>query len=120
MPRVIHFEINADDPKRAAKFYEKVFGWKIEKWGPVDYWLATTGNEKEPGIDGAIMERFKKGTTFIFVEVPSVDDFLKKVINAGGKEVTKKAPIPGVGYSAYCKDTEGNIFGLFQRDPKAK
>ena len=66
------------------------------------------------------MGRFEKGTTYIFVDVPSVDEFLKKVMNAGGKEITKKASIPGVGYSAYCRDTEGNIFGLFQRDPKAK
>jgi len=66
------------------------------------------------------MGRFEKGTTYIFVDVPSVDEFLKKVMNAGGKEITKKTPIPGVGYSAYCRDTEGNIFGLFQRDPKAK
>jgi predicted enzyme related to lactoylglutathione lyase len=28
-------------------------------------------------------------------------------------------PIPGVGWLAYCKDTEGNIFGLMQADPKA-
>jgi uncharacterized protein len=42
MGRVIHFELNADDPARAAEFYKKVFGWKIEKWsGPQDY--RTTG-----------------------------------------------------------------------------
>ena len=46
MSRVVHFEIPADDPVRAAKFYEDVFGWKIEKWeGPFDYWLVTTGEE---------------------------------------------------------------------------
>jgi hypothetical protein len=56
MPRVIHFEINADDPERAVKFHKKVFDWKITKWeGPVDYWLVTTGEDKVPGINGAIM-----------------------------------------------------------------
>ena len=40
MPRVVHFEIMADDPDRAVKFFKKVFGWRINKWeGPVDYWL---------------------------------------------------------------------------------
>src|SRR5262249_26811586 len=40
MPRVIHFEISADDPQRAADFYARVFGWKITKWdGPQPYWL---------------------------------------------------------------------------------
>ena len=46
MPRVQHFEISADDPEKVAAFYEKVFGWKITKWeGPVEYWLASTGEK---------------------------------------------------------------------------
>jgi catechol 2,3-dioxygenase-like lactoylglutathione lyase family enzyme len=51
MGRGIHFELNADDPERAAQFYRRVFGWTIDKWdGPEDYWLVTTGPESEPGI----------------------------------------------------------------------
>lgn len=50
------FEIPADDPGRAAKFYDDVFGWKVKKWdGPADYWLVTTGEDEEPGINGAII-----------------------------------------------------------------
>jgi predicted enzyme related to lactoylglutathione lyase len=121
MPRVIHFEINADDPKRAVKFYETVFGWKINNWGgPSEYWLVGTGDEKQPGINGAIMERMGKATTINTVEVPSVDEYLKKVVKAGGKRISKKNAIPGIGYFAYCADTEGNIFGIMQPDPKAK
>jgi len=52
LSRVIHFEIHADIPERAVKFYEKVFGWQIQKWGPIDSWLAKTGEEGEPGING--------------------------------------------------------------------
>jgi len=49
----IHLEILADDPKRAVKFYKKVFGWKIKKLeGPVDYWLVTTSEDNQPGING--------------------------------------------------------------------
>ena len=40
MSRVIHFEIPASDTERAAEFYRKAFGWKIEKWpGPMEFWL---------------------------------------------------------------------------------
>jgi predicted enzyme related to lactoylglutathione lyase len=121
MPRVIHFEIHADDPKRATKFYEKVFGWKISKWGgPAEYWLASTGEDKELGINGAIMKRTKNGSTWNTIGVSSVDDFLQKIKKAGGKVIQKKTTIPGVGYMAYCKDTEGNIFGIMQADEKAK
>ena len=122
MSRVVHFEIPADDPERATKFYTKVFGWKIKKWeGPMDYWLVTTGDKSAPGIDGAIMQRSEMASTVVnTIDVPSVDDFIKKVTKNGGKVITPKTPIPGVGYFAYCKDTEGNMFGILQPDMSAK
>lgn len=120
MPRVIHFEINADDPKRAAQFYENVFGWKISKWeGPAEYWLVNTGDEKQPGINGGIMGCMDKATIVNTIDVPSVDEYVKKVVKAGGKQVSKKNAIPGIGYFAYCADTEGNIFGVLETIPKA-
>ena len=122
MSRVVHFEIPADDTERATKFYTKVFGWKINKWeGGMDYRLVTTGESGTPGIDGAIMQRSEMVTTVVnSIDVPSVDDFLKKVTKNGGKVDTPKTPIPGVGYFAYCKDTEGNMFGIMQSDKSAK
>ena len=58
MSRVVHFEIPADDPERAINFYEKVFGWRFEKWeGPIEYWLVKTGPEDQPGIDGGLTRR---------------------------------------------------------------
>jgi predicted enzyme related to lactoylglutathione lyase len=121
MPRIIHFEIPAENPERAVKFYQKVFKWKIEKWaGPMDYWLVTTGEDKEPGINGAITLKENLAATTNTVDVPSVDDFLKKIKEAGGKVVMPKTAVPGVGYMAYCADTEGNVFGIMQNDPSAK
>ena len=121
MPRVVHFEIHADVPDRAVKFYTDVFNWKIEKWaGPVDYWLVTTGGEGEPGIDGAIMGRSEQNKVTNTIDVPSVDDFVNKIIASGGKVVMPKTPVPGVGYMAYFQDTEGNTFGLMQQDESAK
>ena len=122
MPRVIHFEISADDPERAVKFYEDVLGWKVQKWeGPVDYWLITTGPDDEPGINGALMRRTDPSAgTWNTVEVSSVDALIAKVVEAGGKVVQPKVAIPGVGYQAYCMDTEGNIFGIHQSDESAQ
>jgi predicted enzyme related to lactoylglutathione lyase len=120
VPRVIHFEIQADDPKRAVQFYKKVFGWKINKWkGPMDYWMVATGKSPEPGIDGAIMRRLKKNTMINYVSVPSVDKFLAKILKAGGKVIMPKTPIPGMGFYAYCADTEKNVFGIMEMDPSA-
>lgn len=122
MSRVVHFELPADDAERAVRFYSTVFGWKISKWeGPIDYWLVATGNKDQPGIDGAIMKRQRPLLAMVnSIEVPSVDDFVQKVVSNGGMVVLSKRPIPGVGYMAYCRDTEGNNFGLFQPDKSAR
>jgi hypothetical protein len=121
MPRVVHFEINADDAERAVKFYSQVFGWKIKKWeGPMDYWLVSTG-EGSPGIDGGLMKRMNpSATTVNTVDVPSVDEFLVKITKNGGQIVMPKRAVPGVGWMAYCQDTEGNVFGIMQEDSSAR
>jgi uncharacterized protein len=122
MPRVIHFEIAADEPERAKSFYEKVFGWKIEKWqGPQDYWLITTGPAEEPGIDGGLARRSDPTTsTENTIGVDSVDAYVARIEANGGKVLRPKAAVPGVGWLAYCQDSEGNRFGLMQDDPAAK
>ncbi len=119
MPRVIHFEIAIDKPDRAVKFYSEVFGWKVEKWGPVDYWLVQTG--EGPGIDGALKMRDRPDeSTTNTVEVPSLEEHMAKVVEKGGEVITEKMTIPGVGYFAYCRDTEGNVFGILESDESAR
>lgn len=121
MPRVIHFEINADDPERAVAFYRDVFGWAINTWGgPVEYWLADTGPADQPGINGAITRRYASHVSTVnTVEVANLDESIEKVRASGGKIVQPRSAVPGVGYMAYCVDTEGNMFGLMQTDPTA-
>lgn len=121
MPRVVHFEISADDPERAREFYEKVFGWEFQKWdGPEPYWLVKTGEEDQPGINGGLFVRRGQVGHVNTVEVDSVDDYIEKVTVAGGKVVVPKMAIPGIGWLAYCQDTEESVFGVMQNDPEAK
>lgn len=120
MPRPIHFEIIADQPQRAEKFYADVFGWKMQKWeGPVDYWMITTGPEDEPGINGGMTHRESTMPTCNTISVPSVDDYLKKITEAGGQIAAEKMPIPGIGWLAYFQDPEGNMFGIMEEDEAA-
>ena len=122
MPRVVHFEMVGEDPEALAKFYTDVFGWKIEKWaGPMDYWLVTTGEEGEPGIDGGIGKRSSadEGTTNT-VDVEDCAAAVAKVEAAGGKVISPVHAVPGVGWMAYCADIDGNVFGMMQSDPEAK
>ena len=127
--RPVHFEIYAEDPQRAMKFYEKVFGWKFQKFAPIDYWLITTG-EGAPGINGGLGVRKGKvdpkagveGTAgfILTIDVENIDKGTKTVTAAGAKPAVPKVAIPGMGWSAYFKDTEGNFFGLYQADKNAK
>jgi predicted enzyme related to lactoylglutathione lyase len=121
MPRPVHFEIPADDPERAIGFYADVFGWKFQKWeGPMPYWTVTTGADGEPGINGGLMPRSHPGApTVNTVSVPSLDASLGSIEAKGGRTVVPKMAVPGIGWLAYCADTEGNTFGVLQPDRDA-
>lgn len=121
MSRVIHFEISADDPERVATFYRTLFGWTIDRWdGPAPYWVVTTGPTDQPGINGGIFVRQGPVGHVNTIDVADIDAFLRKVPGAGGEVVVLKRAIPGIGWNAYCKDTEGSVFGVLQSDPAAK
>ncbi len=118
MPRVVHFEIPADDTKRAVEFYKSVFGWQITGWEGMDYHIAVTGTDGV-GIDGAIMDRTGTAKTVATtIEVASLEEFIEKVKQAGGTRLTDPSEIPGVGNFCYCRDTEGNVFGLLEPVPR--
>ena len=122
MNRVVHFEFGAQDLQRAVKFYQDVFGWQIQQMpGPAPYYLATTGPNSEPGINGGLL-RHQDGAarTVNTMQVASIEDSAAKITAAGGKVVVPKVAIPSIGYLAYCTDTEGLIFGIFVPDSNAK
>lgn len=136
MNRVVHFEIHSARPERAAKFYSDVFGWDVKEWvipgaslpDENRYWMATTGPDNEPGINGGIMFRRGQGpfegqpvnAYVCTIGVESVDKSVEKALKAGGTLAVPRMPIPGVGWLAYCKDLDGNIFGMMQDDEGAK
>lgn len=121
MNRVMHFELSVQDAEKAIPFYNDLFGWKVEKWdGPINYWLVTTGEEKDPGIDGAIMLKENHfPPTVLVVDVDDIDPILEKVKQSGGEIIIPKSPIPGMGYSAYFKDPQGVTMGVYQTDRSA-
>lgn len=129
MPRPIHFEIQAENPERAMKFYTALFGWQFSQWGQEKYWLITTGEKSQPGIDGGLLPRPAPGgpaemaavNAFVCtVGVADLDAALATLAAAGGRVVVPRMAIPTVGWLAYGKDTEGNIFGMMQMDAAAK
>ncbi len=125
MRKVVHFEIPADDVERAKSFYGSVFGWQLQtmSMGDSDYTIVTTipVDEKtqlppEPGaINGGMFVRSERlPAPVITIDVDSIDQALEQIEAAGGKTVTSRAEIPGMGAFAYFEDPEGNVMGLWE------
>ncbi len=122
MDSVVHFEIPADDVKRASAFYKKAFGWSIEQMGGMEYWGLTTTevNEqrmpKNPGaINGGMGARGGPlKVPVVTIAVKDIDKTIATIVKLGGKAVGKKESIGEMGFTAYFKDSEGNTIGLWQ------
>lgn len=119
MARVVHFDISADNPEELKKFYENVFGWKFDKWeGPMEYWMIQTG--EGTGIDGGLQKRSPEAMDINTIEVPDLDEYIEKVEKNGATIIAPKVAIPGIGWYAVFKDSEGNVFGMMQDDKTAQ
>lgn len=127
MNRPTHFEIHAENPERAIVFYTAVFGWNFQKWaGPMPYWRVETG--EGPGINGGMVPRRGPApvegppvNAFVnSIKVASCDETVAKISANGGQIALPKMALPSMGWLAYGKDTEGNIFGVMQDDATAK
>ena len=134
MNPVVHFEMPAEDRKRMAEFYAKVFGWKTQQLGPEmgDYVLVGTTEvdestmmPKSPGaINGGFFQRTKDNQhPSVVIAVDDIRAQMKNVEKAGGKVLGGMTPgqpddIPGVGLYASFIDTEGNRVGMLQPSPR--
>lgn len=123
MPTIVHFDIPADDPERAKSFYARLFGWKFEK--PVEtmeYYLVETEDlEGKSGVGGGLGKRGTADQRMVnYIGVSSMNEYLLKVEEFGGKVLMPKTAVRGWGYLALCMDTENNTFGLWEDDEKAR
>jgi predicted enzyme related to lactoylglutathione lyase len=126
---VVHFEIPADNLERATKFYRELFGWEIQKFameGGSDYWMVSTvptdgrGQPTRPGVNGGLTRCQHTGHAPVnYIAVASVDEHARKAKRLGAEEVMPKTPVKGMGWFAWLKDTEGNVFGIWQSDQTA-
>jgi predicted enzyme related to lactoylglutathione lyase len=121
MAKIVHFEIPVDDGERASAFYREALGWQVSGFGSQPYWLVTAGDDDEPGANGALIARGDVHRSPVLIAgVDQIDEAVQEVLRAGGHLVNEKTAIPGVGWSAYFRDTEGNVVGLFQADADAR
>ncbi len=121
---IIHFEIPANDVEKLRKFYQDLFGWKIEKVPNMEYFMVATvpmdkkGNLLRSGVNGGLYKReMPQQQALNYINVESVEDYSKNVVALGGQVVVPKTEIPGMGWFAVALDPDGNVFGLFEMLP---
>jgi uncharacterized protein len=125
MSGIGYFEIQADNPEPAMRFYGDIFGWQFVKVEglPIPYWRIETG-----GIRGGLLKRpaptppLGHGTNAYVcsMEVDNFDSVAAEIMKRGGQVALEKFAVPGVCWQGYFIDSDGNTFGLFQPDPQAK
>jgi predicted enzyme related to lactoylglutathione lyase len=107
---VVHWEISAQDPKKAQEFYAKLFDWNVDANNPMNYGLVQA--DGNGGIGGGIgPANGHSGVTF-YVGVDDLDTYLKRAESLGGKTVMPPTEIPGMVTLAQFTDPEGNLIGL--------
>ena len=112
---VVFFAVHAEDLPRAQKFYQKVFGWKFQPWGPPGFFLVATGDKTDPGIPGALQQRHdlvpgqRVNCYECTIGVDDIDATAKAIRANGGKIILAKCEIPTVGWLLKFQDTEGNV-----------
>ncbi len=122
MNEIVHFEIPVDDLERAQKFYKTAFGWQMNYMKEMDYTMVQTTEVdekqtlKKPGaINGGMMKRGGDvKSPVVTIDVADIDAAIVEVEKNGGKALGKKMVVGDMGWSAYFKDPEGNVIGLWQ------
>jgi len=120
--RVVHFEIPVDDGDRARRFYKAAFDWQLQEMPGMDYTLVVSGpsgdqGPTEPGfINGGMLGRdgAASRSPVIVVDVESIDVALARIGELGGETVVGKQPVGQMGFTAYVRDPEGNVLGLWE------
>jgi len=118
---LVWFEIPADKPERAQKFYSQLFGWKIKPFpGVKDYWHIDTGGANDAPDGGMLTRKHPAHAITNYISVPSADKAAAKVQKLGGSICMPKTAVPQMGYFIICQDTEGNSFAVWEMNPTAK
>ena len=125
--RIVHFEIPFDDGERARAFYAGLFGWQVQDLPDMHYTLVMTGPVSEDGassepgyINGGMMQRQEPlEHPVVVIDVEDIDATLTAVTEQGGATVVPKQPVGQMGFTAYFRDSEGNLMGLWQSAPQA-
>lgn len=134
-PHIGYIDIPADNIERSRKFYSEVFEWTFEKdftkipASPQSeyyhFYNPSDAHDRQPEskskyLGGMARRLYPTQPIIVYIDVPSIDDYLKKITEHGGRVIEEKKAVPGLGFFATCADPENNIFALWEENHEAK
>jgi len=109
---IVHIEIPTQNGKESGEFYEKLFGWHIERDEELDYTMFDPHHGPGGGFN-PLSENVKAGEVLIYVNSEDIEADLKLAASLGGTIVMEKAEIPNIGWYGMFTDPTGNTIGLY-------
>jgi uncharacterized protein len=109
---VVHIEIPAANVEAAGKFYQDLFGWKMEHAAEFDYTMWEDGSGYGGGFN-KLSEHYPAGQVLVYIDSDDIDADLQQVEKLGGTVVTPKTEIPGTGWFGVFQDPTGNKIALY-------
>ena len=110
---VVHFDIGCRDKDQSRAFYESVFGWTSEPYGPASFRLNTGSDQGIQGFTTALGHE-PHNYVMLYMEVQDIPGYVAKIESSGGKILIPETPVPGGGHFAWCQTPHGNLFGLWK------
>ena len=110
---IVHVEIPAANVGAAGKFYQELFGWKIQHDQELNYSMWEAGNGDSYGGFPQVSEENPAGQVLVYIASDDIDADLKKAEQLGGKVIHPKAEIPQTGWFGIFQDPTGNVLGLY-------
>ena len=120
----IHFEIQADDPTRAAEFYSEVFGWQFSAINGFPVRILANSSDR---LGGRVIAQtsaeacgyVRHECVCLLFEVESYNATERKILRLGGTVALPKFAVPGRCWQGYYIDSEASTFGVFEVDQSA-
>jgi predicted enzyme related to lactoylglutathione lyase len=116
---VLQWQIVSKNPAATARFYTKLFDWRIDSANALGYREVKTGSVDgvAAGIDGGIWPSAPEGHSLIqlFVAVDDVAEYLERATALGAKVIVPVSALPDGDTLAVLLDPQGLSFGIFHR-----
>ena len=110
---IVHVEIPAVNVEGAGKFYESLFGWKLQHMPEMNYTMWEAGDGNEYGGFPQVSDENPAGQVLVYIASDDIEADLKMVAKLGGKVLHQKAEIPGMGWFGVFQDPTGNVLALY-------